>query len=554
MRTLTDRHARPVRSVFLCPLLVLAACAGASPPAVTPVTDLPAISGERASRDVDPSGDWDIRWDRGFSGWQPTIFDGRLTIARRGAGWTASLRFQQNGDTHPEFESLQVEGDRFRATFRFTYPGRPLRVDIDARVHDDRLTGEIMTGAPGVPWTPMGGRRHVAAPAMKEAHAAGGLPLADAASVGAHADALEVLVSHANQEHSTAVVLVKEGRIFLERYASDYDLAEPLVAMSGSKSFVSIAVGLLIGDGKLSLDTRMGTLFPEWRKQGAKANVTVRQLLTHTSGLDPSRPDFEKETIADHALAAKLLAPPGTRFQYNNGAVDFLAVVVRRASGTGLDDLLEQRVFRKLGIVGAHWMKDKNGDPRGAGELFIRPVDLAKIGQMMLDGGRWNGEAIVPADWVQRSTEAGQHFDESCGMLWWRQGKFAPILDDSVLGMWREVGVDDKTLGAIRRLRGQKFADMPGYVGALKQAVGDDAVQRIQAAINKSDHVPGMDQGAEGPATGFAAEGWLGQHLVVIPGMRLVAVRMRKPRAADYSDQSESDAYRSFAADAMKAF
>jgi CubicO group peptidase (beta-lactamase class C family) len=314
---------------------------------------------------------------------------------------------------------------------------------------------------------------------------------------------------------------------------------------------VSLAVGMLIADRKLTLDTRMDALFPEWRGKGARSGITVRQLLTHTSGLDPARAPVQgKETIADHALRAKLVFPPGTRFQYDNDAVDFLAVVVRRAAGKPLDAYLDERLFQKLDFVGAHWMKDPAGDPRGAGELFVRPVDLAKLGQLMLDGGKWNGEQLVPADWIARSVDAGQPFDERCGMLWWREGTFAFTVNDAVLAQWREDGLDDAAMRAARTLRSKKFGTLPEYRAAVAAAVGTGAATQIQATIDKGDHVPFFGTVADGPARGFSARGFRGQYLVVYPKSRVVAVRMRATEASDEDEgRGERHGYPAFAQD-----
>jgi CubicO group peptidase (beta-lactamase class C family) len=532
-------------------LVVVSACGGQAAPALPPVASLPVppeIHVVKAASAIDPSGDWDIRWDRGFSGWQPTIFEGRLTLAREGEGWTGHLTFEPWGSTRPEFDSLRIDGDRFHVVFRNKLPGKPWVLEMEARLHDDRLTGEVEMSP--IPPTPMGGRRHTAG-VLRAARADHSLPSGDMAST----PALETLLDHARDQKSTAVVLVKDGRIVLEQYSPDHGPDEALVAMSGSKSLVSLAVGLLIADKKLSLDTRMGALFPEWKKQGAKGAITVRQLLTHTSGLDPSRADFEhKETIREHALKAKLLWAPGTRFQYNNGAVDFLAVVVHEAAGMPLDVLLEERIFRKLDTIGEHWMKDAAGDPRGAGELFIRPVDLAKIGQMMLDAGKWDGEQVVAAEWVARSTEVGQGFDESCGMLWWRRGKFAITVNEAILAQWRDFGLDGKTLASARKLLGKKYPGYGDYSAALTATLGEAAVTKLQNASIKGDHIPQTGKVTDGPVIGFEAEGWLGQYLVVYPKPGVVAVRMRAPEANDYGGDAERNGYRTFPDDVASVF
>ncbi len=204
---------------------------------------------------------------------------------------------------------------------------------------------------------------------------------------------------------------------------------------------------MLIGDRKLTLDTRMDALFPEWRNKGARSGITVRQLLTHTSGLDPVRASFEdKKTIRERSLEAKLVFPPGSRFQYDNDAVDFLAVVVRQAAGEPLDQYLEERLFKKLDFVGAHWMKGRRGRSARVGRGNSRCARWTSRSWDSSCSMAASGKAskLVPADWVARSVEAGQRFDERSGMLWWREGSFAYVVNDAILAQWHDDGLDDR--------------------------------------------------------------------------------------------------------------
>ena len=512
---------------------LLAACA-APPPA--------APTGSPAS--FDPAGTWEIRWDRTFAGWKPPIFDGTLELARDGAHWTGSLRFKPSR-SRPMLKELRVDGDRLRMVF--TTEGAP--IEMVAWAHAGNLVGEARWGKIG--WTAFGARPRVL-PKLSRGAVDHSLPQAPAD--GVDSAALATLLEHAAEERSSAIVIAQDGKLRVEAYREGYAGA-PLMAMSASKSVTALAVGLLIADGKLTLDTRMDALLPDWKQQGDKGAITVRQLLTHTSGLDPARADFARgETIRARALAAKLVFSPGTRFQYNSLAVDLLALVVARAGGKPLDALLDERLFRKLDAVGATWMKDAEGTPRAAGELVIRPVDLAKIGQLMLDGGVWRGERILPAEWVERATAAGQAFNESAGMLWWREGTFAEVLDDTILASFRDVGVPEDALGRARALLGKRFERSEDYRSAVRAALGKAATEQIEAAGRRGDLQAVSHRVAAGPTRGFAARGWLGQTLVVHPAARVVGVRMRAPDEGEEERGGERDAYHAFAADLAKLY
>lgn len=460
---------------------------------------------------------------------------------------SAHLRFR-----HPKlratFQNGRVLGERIELLFTVT--GKTTEAAVVATIHDGRLVGEVRWG--GAPATPLTGRRPVV-PTLESRAAEHSMPRGKFAKIEGEGAPVASLVEHGTTERSSALVLVEDGKIVLETYRPGYD-GGPVLAMSGAKSIASLAVGMLVADKKLSLDTPIATFFPEWSSQDAKKAITVRHLLTHTSGLDPSRARWARESIRAHAAKAEVVTPPGTRFRYNNAAVDLLAAVFAKAAGMGLDAYLEARLFRKLDVVGASWMLDKDGVPRAGGELSIRPVDLAKIGQLMLDGGRWRGEQLVPADWVEQVVATQQHFDESCGFLWWREGTFSFVLTQSVLDGWRDAAIDPAIIESARPLLGTKHADRFLLLDALRETLGAETFATVDARAASAERLPLSNRVADGPSTGFSARGSLGQYLVVLPKSRLVAVRMRAFEASDAKrdDADDRDAYPEFAADVAR--
>ena len=160
----------------------------------------------------------------------------------------------------------------------------------------------------------------------------------------------------------------------------------------------------------------------------------------------------------------------------------------------------------------------------------------------------------MPAEWLAQSAEAGQHFNEACGLLWWREGKFALELSQPVLDMWRDLRVPPAALAAGAPLVGRGFPDKDAYVTALKSAMGADAVKQITDASDHGDHIPLWAVIGDGPIVGVSARGWLGQLLVVLPKAHLVAVRMREAVPSDYGEQGEKNGYPAFSEDVAKLF
>ena len=133
----------------------------------------------------------------------------------------------------------------------------------------------------------------------------------------------------------------------------------------------------------------------------------------------------EDENWADpyrYILGREVVHEPDAKWQYNSGATMLLGAVLKKATGKSLDEFAKEALFDPLHIQDFEWGTMLNGDPAAHGGLRLRPRDTAKIGQLVLNGGTWQGQRIVPEDWVKRSTEP--RFDTSWGGMqygyhWW---------------------------------------------------------------------------------------------------------------------------------------
>ncbi len=181
--------------------------------------------------------------------------------------------------------------------------------------------------------------------------------------------------------------------------------------MSAAKSLVNLAIGRLVDEGKIkSLEPTVSDIFLDV-EPGPQTAHAIRHLLNHTSGLEDKPTTGEIYASPDYvqfALAADVVSDPGARFFYSNKATNLLAGVVRRASGRPLDKYVQREIFSPLGIIDFTWSKDDAGNPHGMAGLHITAVDLAKIGQLMLDEGVWRGRRVVSREWVLESIRAGQ--------------------------------------------------------------------------------------------------------------------------------------------------
>jgi CubicO group peptidase (beta-lactamase class C family) len=216
---------------------------------------------------------------------------------------------------------------------------------------------------------------------------------------------LEPLLKRAEETHSDAVVVMHEGELVgVWRFGKPKQLIH---TMSVTKSIVNLAVGKLVTDGLLSsIDESVCTFYPEW-KQGRKKEITVRHLLNHTSGIQQASRTTEEIYAAPDfvqlALCAELAHDPGSQWEYNNKAVNLLPGIVERISGQKLDAFMAEKVFKPLQMGEFEWGKDRVGNPQGMAGFCVFPEDLAVLGQLVLNKGKWQDQQIIESQWFDMS-------------------------------------------------------------------------------------------------------------------------------------------------------
>ncbi len=206
-------------------------------------------------------------------------------------------------------------------------------------------------------------------------------------------------------------MLLRHGRVVSEGWWAPYKPEQPHMIFSLNKIFTSTAVGIAISEGRFALDDKVADFFPEYdrnRLDKRKASLTVRHLLTMSAGQEKPAMgvNFRRMNTSwvEHFLGLPIDHDPGTRFVYNGGASHMLAVIVQKAAGQTLREYLQPRLFGPLGIEGARWEIDPSGYNCGGFGLIVKTEDIAKLGQLYLQKGRWNGKAILTEDWVQQAT------------------------------------------------------------------------------------------------------------------------------------------------------
>lgn len=220
------------------------------------------------------------------------------------------------------------------------------------------------------------------------------------------------LLQRAKETNSESLLITKDGKPLVEWHASGASKA--IETNSVTKSMTNLAVGKLVDQGKLKISEPVSTFYPEWLA-GPKQQVTVEHLLNHTSGL----PFRAKLPGVEGAIAEDLKAMPGAKFEYSNAGTDVLSGIVEAVSHKRLDRFVGDEFFTPMGIKDVSWRLDPQGHAFGAAGLSAHAGDLNKIGQMMANGGTWNGQRLISSEWIAESTKPSQAMNLNAGKLWW---------------------------------------------------------------------------------------------------------------------------------------
>jgi CubicO group peptidase (beta-lactamase class C family) len=214
--------------------------------------------------------------------------------------------------------------------------------------------------------------------------------------------------------------LVYEQRFFANPDPDFYDFARKHALNSITKSITALVLGIEIGKGRIAgIDQPVLPQLPNYAdlRSPEKDRITLRHLLTMSQGLawselefpysDPRNSEVQMSLAPDpvrFVLAQPIEARPGMAFNYSSGSATVIAALLRKATGQTIDTLAATDLFEPLGITDVQWGYFLRGDPMPFAGLQMHPRDLAKIGQLVLDHGVWQGKQVVPADWIAAAT------------------------------------------------------------------------------------------------------------------------------------------------------
>ncbi len=339
--------------------------------------------------------------------------------------------------------------------------------------------------------------------------------------------ALQKLGQRSKETKSDAVLVFHHGQKVFEYYSGK---PEPILLMSCVKSIASLAIGREIADGKIKgIDQPVSDFYPEM-KQGRKAAMTIRHLLSMTSGIQNTGTGMEVYAAPDIVrlgIAAELTTAPGAAFDYNNKSVNLLSGIIHVATKQPLDDYVRDQFFQPMDIESWNWGRDDDGNASAMADLALYPEDFAKFGLLMQQDGLWKGKPLVPASWVTLCGMQSQPYEPRYGLLWWRlPASSRAVLTAKRIADLAKAGLKTEFVDALRHLEGKTFTSESEWHHALQTILpGWEAEAPKNAGIIDyyASDVPvwryaGFD--------GAQAEGSFGKYLVIFPDRALVAVRM----------------------------
>lgn len=228
-------------------------------------------------------------------------------------------------------------------------------------------------------------------------------------------------------------MLLRHGHVVAEGWWRPYAPERPHMLFSLSKSFASTAIGLLVQEGRLSLDDRVVSFFPEEAPAEPSpnlSNMAIRHLLMMGTGhAKDTSPDIRSsDDWAANFLELPVEYEPGTHFVYNSGATYMLSAILQKITGQTLLDYLQPHLLEPLGIEGATWESCPRGVNVGGWGMKIKTEDIAKFGQLYLQKGLWYGRRLLSEDWVEEATskhianDSNQNIDwaQGYGYQFWR--------------------------------------------------------------------------------------------------------------------------------------
>jgi CubicO group peptidase (beta-lactamase class C family) len=295
-----------------------------------------------------------------------------------------------------------------------------------------------------------------------------------------------------NQWELHSLMILKHGHVIAEGWWSPYRPEYSHMLFSLSKSFTSTAIGLAVSEGRLSVEDKVVSFFPEFAAAETDARLhalRVRDLLTmsdgHKIGTNGRIWRQNKESWAEAYLRLPLDYEPGSAYVYNSGASYMLSAILHKVANQSTLDYLQLRLFQPLGIEGAKWEACPSGIHVGGWGLSLKTEDIAKFGQLYLQEGVWKEQRLLPREWIKAATSKHIDNDEQGYGYQFKLCKFNGYRGDGAFGQFCIVLPD---LDAVIAITGG-YEQMAGVL----DKVGEHLLLALYSESTESIDMQGKD-------------------------------------------------------------
>jgi CubicO group peptidase (beta-lactamase class C family) len=251
--------------------------------------------------------------------------------------------------------------------------------------------------------------------------------------VGLDPARLEELNTYLEGTDSNCVAVIKDGYLVDERYWHETDGETNQEIFSASKSTTSTLVGIAEEQGYLDIEQPASDFITEWQGTPSE-DVTIKNLLSNDSGryydveTDYMRMAAGSPDRTEFAISLDQQHPPGEHWEYNNSAIQTLEAVIERSTGQDMEEFAQANLLEPIGMSSSI-SRDQAGNPAAFMGVQAGCLDMARFGYLFLQEGNWDGEQVVPAEWVAEATGApSQDLNSAYGYLWWRNADGGWIL------------------------------------------------------------------------------------------------------------------------------
>jgi CubicO group peptidase (beta-lactamase class C family) len=256
------------------------------------------------------------------------------------------------------------------------------------------------------------------------------------AEAGLDAAPLEELATQLGEVNSSCLTVVRDGEVVFEEGWLGADPETDDEIWSATKSMTSTLVGIAQEEGLLEIDEPVANYVEEWVGTESE-DVTVRNLLSNDSG---RYYDFQNDYVAmaigaddktAFAIGLEQQHPVGEHWEYNNSAIQVLEQVLEEATGQDVAEYAQEHLFTPIGMT-SEMTHDDAGNTLAFMGAKASCHDLARFGHLFLNEGSWDGEQVVPAEWVAQATSPSQEVNPDYGFLWWLYPEGAVAVDADV--------------------------------------------------------------------------------------------------------------------------